>query len=92
MKEIIKLIETSQWRFAKSMPKIPHEYLLKKTLDIADKLVFEKFVMHIREHGYKKRFFNRIYIYFDIDGKSYWTMGQPLEKTILINRAKSVKN
>ena len=42
--------------------------------------------MFIREHGYRERFQGRWYTKYDVDGWSYWTMGAPIENTILINR------
>jgi hypothetical protein len=43
--------------------------------------------MHIRKNGYVEEFTGWKYTYFDIGGYQYWTMGAPLEETILINRA-----
>lgn len=83
--EINQFIENNEWKFAKSMPQHPHEYCLKKKCD--DPAAFEKFVMYIRENGYEKNFFKAKYIYFDVGGHQYWTMGAPLDQTILINRA-----
>ena len=46
-------------------------------------------VRHIREHGYRARFGRNTYTYFEPgDGYRYWTMGWPVEKTTLINRAR----
>lgn len=83
--EIMDFIEENEWIFAKSMPKNPHEYCLKEKC--GDPAAFEKFVMHIRENGYEQRFFRMKFIYFDVGRYQYWTMGAPLDQTILINRA-----
>lgn len=80
-----KLIQASRWKLAKSMPNIPHEYTLKA--EWINKGDFEYFVQYIRDFGYQRIFYGRIYTYFDIDGYSYWTMGSPIDQTILINRA-----
>ena len=52
---------------------------------------FERFVMHIRRHGYKQRFGKSTYTYMDwpVDGvvHQFWTMGAPLDISIIINRA-----
>jgi len=37
--------------------------------------------------GYHQKWGKTTYTYLDIDGWQYWTMGAPLDKTILINRA-----
>jgi len=83
--DIAAFIEANEWKFAKTMARIPHEYCLKERCTDPD--MFERFVMHIRRHGYEGRFFKRIYIYFDVGPHQYWTMGDPLHKEILINRA-----
>jgi hypothetical protein len=44
----------------------------------------------IAEHGYVKLWRGTPRRYVDIDGWSYWTMGAPLDETILINRARQV--
>jgi hypothetical protein len=86
MDELRAFVQNSTWTFAKTMPKTPHEYTLRK--NTPDEALFERVVMHIRHHGYHKMFGRTRYTYFDIDGWQYWTMGSPLPATILINRAK----
>lgn len=80
------LITSSHWTFAKTMPHIPHEYTLRRAAP--DVPLFERFVMYIRAHGYEKSWRGTPRRYLDIDGWSYWSMGAPLEETILINRAR----
>jgi len=78
-------IESVRWKFARTMAKHPHCYTLKEwNPDLAK--TFEAFVMYIRKHGYQRKFFNSVHTYLDVDGFTYWTMGAPLHKTILINR------
>jgi len=83
--QIKEYIACNEWKFAKSMARIPHAYNLKERS--TDSTIFEKFVVYIRANGYEKKFFSKTYIYLDIDGYSYWTMGSPLSRTKLINRA-----
>ena len=83
--EIRQFIATSQWTFAKTMPQTPHEYTLRR--HAPDEAAFEHFVMHIRAAGYTAKFGHTTYSYFDVDEWQYWTMGEPLDRTILINRA-----
>lgn len=85
--QIRHYIQGNEWKFAKTMKKIPHAYSVKETC--SDSEAFEKFVLYIREHGYPKRFFSKTYMYLDVDGFSYWTMGNPLSRTKLINRAEA---
>ena len=64
-----------------------HQYTLGSwNPDLAD--VFSKFVIHIRRHGYIDKFMGSEYTYFNVEDYQYWSMGSPLEETILINRAK----
>ncbi|MBN2891887.1 MAG: hypothetical protein JXL97_08475 [Bacteroidales bacterium] len=82
--EIKQLIETINWTFAKTYAETwPHEYIVRKHID--DEL-FVKFVEHIRNYGYTGWFYQKQITYFDDNGFVYWTMGAPIEETIIINR------
>lgn len=83
LKEFIK---ACTWTFAKTMPEWPHEYIVRDK--VGDKELFEAMVRHIRQYGFEGRFYNKILIYFAEDGLLYWTMGRPIEETIIINRCK----
>jgi hypothetical protein len=71
------------------MPHMPHSYVVKNTCRSAQE--FERFVMHIRLHGYRQKFGRAWYTYLDwpVDRviHQFWTMGEPLSETIIINRA-----
>ena len=69
------------------MASIPHEYTVRdwKPQEQAE---FEEAVIFIRENGVPEQFWRKTFIYFYADGHKYWTMGSPLDQTILINRAK----
>jgi hypothetical protein len=84
--EVRSFIQQSTGIFAKRMLLTPHEYTLRK--NARDEATFERFVMHIRHHGYRQKFSKSWYTYFDVDGWQYWTLGYPLENNILINRAR----
>lgn len=82
--DIKQLIETTNWTFAKTYAETwPHEYIVRKNID--DEL-FVRFVKHIRNYGYKGWFYKKQISYFDDNGFVYWTMGAPIEETIIINR------
>ena len=87
LNRIRSFIETHKWVFAKTMPETPHEYTLRR---LANEEEFIFFVAFIREYGDTRKFKGRKYVYLDVDGWSYWTMGSPLPATILINRARLV--
>ena len=73
------------WTFAKSMASIPHWYIVRKKCDEDE---FEWVVRFIRKKGYKKKFFRKVFTYYNLDGYQYWTMGAPVKETTIINRAR----
>ena len=82
-----------RWQFAKTMPQWPHEYTVRDwRVDLDD--TFLDFVELIRAEGAVKpwpadsptpRYHHT---YLAIDGWDYWTMGEPVEETEVINRAR----
>ena len=83
--DLRKFIDSIQWTYASTMPVWPHEYIVRKNVD---ENLFVRLVQHIREHGYEGKFYRKSITYYDADGKVYWTMGAPIEETIIINRCK----
>ena len=73
-----------QWIFAKTMPHNPHWYTLRKHWP--DDAAFVQVVQAIRDHGFTERYQGRNYQMLALNGMKYWTMGAPLNQTILINR------
>ncbi len=80
-----EFISGRRWQFAKTMPEQPHEYTNREW---GDEESFEAAVTFLRESGQKRRYGKAYYVYLDVDGWSYWTMGWPVGQTILMNRAK----
>jgi len=78
-------VDREAWTFAKTMPKWPHEYLVR---DRVDEVLFVRLVEHIRERGRPGRFYSRELTYLHDGGLVYWTMGAPVEKTTIINRCR----
>lgn len=72
------------WIFAKTMPENPHWYTLKKQWGNDNEFI--ETVKVIRQYGYQEKFRHSWYTMFDINEMKYWTMGAPLDQTILINR------
>jgi hypothetical protein len=62
----------------------PHSYTLKRRSP--DPRMFEMAVLHIREFGSQEYFGGSEYSYYEAAGHKYWTMMNPLERTILVNR------
>lgn len=83
--DLKRFVNDERWTYAKTMPTWPHEYLVR---DRVDKELFERMVMHIRSNGYEGRFYQMKITYYEEDGLVYWTMGEPLEETIIINRCR----
>jgi hypothetical protein len=82
--ELKDFIINSDWIFAKTYAETwPHEYIVR---DRVDEDLFVKMVEHIRRFGYEGPFYKQKYIYFEEDGYVYWTMGEPIEETTIINR------
>ena len=52
-------------------------------------MLFERLVVHIRANGVEGRFYERAITYYEETGLVYWTMGEPLDETIIVNRCRS---
>lgn len=82
--QAVALLEAQEWIYAKTMPQNPHHYTLRKKWGRdAD---FVATVTYIREYGYRQKYQGRWYTQLDANGYFYWTMGDPMATTILINR------
>jgi hypothetical protein len=83
----------ARWQFARTMPQWPHEYTVRHWReDLTGD--FLAFVELIRRDGVVKPWPRdavkpRYHLtYLEIDGWDYWTMGEPVAETALINRAR----
>lgn len=86
VKDFQEFINSKSWTFAKSYAETsPHEYTVCNVLD-KDREEFEKAVLFIRSNGKTEYYYEHPFTVFKIDGRKYWTMGEPMEATILINR------
>lgn len=83
-----ELVLSSTWVFAKTMPEIPHEYITRHK---TDRNVFEWAVQFIRDYGFTAYWGTQPLQYFIRGDYYYWTMGSPVENTIIINRAELAK-
>ena len=83
--ELRDFVSRETWTYAKTMPVWPHEYIVRERVD---EDLFVQLVQHIRANGYEGHFYRREMTYYDEDGLTYWTMGEPVEETIIINRCK----
>lgn len=82
--QIANCLESKNWIFAKTMPENPHWYTLRKEWE--DNRLFDAVVRFIRDYGYQEKFKRSWYTMMNFNGYKYWTMGAPINQTILINR------
>jgi len=82
--DVKKFIQNQCWTFAKTMPQWPHWYVVRCKGNTES---FSNFASYINVNGEIRSWGNEKYIYLDIDGYTYWTMGNPIDETTIINRA-----
>lgn len=81
-KDVEKFVNKNKWTFAKTMPEIPHEYIVRDDLSEEDKKLFDKLRVFIKKNGYTEKFYSKEYKYFNIDKYKYWVLDN------ILNRAK----
>lgn len=64
----------------------PHEYIVR---DRVDDGLFVSLVNHIGVHGHEARLYRKPITCSDEDGLVYWTMGESVEFTTIVNRCLS---
>ena len=83
--EVREFIKSQEWTFAKTYAKsAPHEYIIKST---DNENGFERFAQFIRDYGFIAYYFKRTGKYFIYGDYYYWTMGNPIPETTVLNRA-----
>ena len=81
-----EMIVRCTWTFAKTMPWCPHEYIVRGKCPLTED-EFLYFIEMQRNYGKVERWGKYITPYLYIDGYKYWTMGAPMEETMVMNRA-----
>lgn len=71
---VYRSLEQGKWSFAKTMPKNPHYYYLRKDSDDWD--LYRSLVRHIRYFGEFEVFAGVVYRVWRYKGYAYWTMPQ----------------
>ena len=95
--EMRKWMGSASWRFAKTMPRHPHEYSLRAWNDEA---LFERIVKTIWDRGYDRPYLRRVWRSLDVGEHYIWIAGAPPEpshpapvkETALINRALRIQD
>jgi hypothetical protein len=95
--EAVALVDSLTWTFAKTMPFIPHFYIVRDRH--LDSERFEALVRYLRSHGQPGRWGSRPrstvldegriiegLIYCDLGEQRYWTMGWPIDEETVVNR------
>lgn len=85
-----------RFTFAKTMAQWPHFYILRWSLACEDSEEarreadrdFQLAVMQIRQIGMPRKWGRSTYIYLELGEYEYWTMGDKLETTWVLNRAR----
>ena len=81
------MISKCEWTFAKTMPWAPHEYIVRGKCPLSEE-EFLYFIDMQRRFGIKEHWGRYYNPYIHVDDYKYWTMGAPVEETIVMNRAK----
>ncbi len=84
---LLAYVSRCKWSWAKSMPNSPHEYIVRNSCALSDN-EFVAFVNLQREFGVQEKWGNYNLQYLYLDGYKYWTMGNPIPETTVINREK----
>ena len=82
------LIATCRWTYATTVPEHPHEYALCAWLCREGQAEFNWFAALIAQHGYSGRFWNRTWVYLDVDGRKYWVSAEVFGDGLIVNRAR----
>ena len=84
--EIVGVLKDHEWKFAKTAKySNPHWYTLREKWQ--DDQLFDVVVQSIRDHSYIEYFWKKPYQILLYEGWKYWSMGAPINETILINKA-----
>jgi hypothetical protein len=88
VREYIRCIEEfadrCTWTFAKTMPEIPHEYVVRDRLSESDTAAFDAMNGYIAEHGYTATFGTRSYTYLNSGRYKYWIIDNILNREKLV--------
>jgi hypothetical protein len=85
VREYIYLIEDFidrlSWTFAKTMPEIPHYYVVRDNLLQEDQKKFNEFAKYIKDKGYSDTFDSKKYTYLILGNYKYWIIDNILNRT-----------
>ena len=79
-------IDRRRWQRGKADP--THEYTIRSWVPDGEE-EFERAVVIVREHGRPAKYYSKTYVYLTVDGMKYWTMGDDVSSTTVLNRAET---
>lgn len=82
-KEIEEFLIRTKFIFAKTMPTIPHYYIVQENLSDNDKNLFDRFELFIKKNGYSKKFNTKKYTYYNIGKYKYWVIENILNRAVI---------
>lgn len=77
-------LEKCFWKYARTLGTNPHHYTLRETWKTSE--LFSEAVIALREYSEPEKFYSKTYMMCYLGNFKYWTMGAPVEETILINK------
>lgn len=84
--EIVAILNDHEWKFAKTFKyKAPHWYTLREKWN--DDPLFDTIVQAVRDNAKTEYFWRKPFEVLTFEGWKYWSMGAPIDETILINKA-----
>lgn len=87
LRYVSDLLAAHPFRWAKTMPRNPHEYTLRHEWADVGEEIFEEVVRMIREHGYTEIFGSFPWRMLNANGYKYWTYySSYVEEVIVLNR------
>ncbi|MCR5164591.1 MAG: hypothetical protein K6C40_11285 [Thermoguttaceae bacterium] len=78
----------THWKWARTMPTVPHEYIVRKNGGFLSDEEFCRFVQIQRSCGTFESWGDYHFPYLYFEGYKYWTMGWPIHHTSILNRQK----
>jgi len=73
IEKIEKLIASLDWAFAKTMPEIPHEYIVVDDYPEKSEII-DRFINLIDKKGYTEIFRGKKYKYLNLGYYKYWVI------------------
>ena len=83
IKFVEKFVDELLWTFVKTMPQIPHYYVVKDSLSHENKITFTAFDDYIKRKKYVEIFDSKSYTYLNIGLYKYWIIDNILNKAYI---------